>query len=51
MANDCLNRIRRTKLEKRLADLSGEIDSASPDRLDLLLQEAQDISDKLKKLK
>lgn len=51
MANDCLNRIRRTKLEKRLADLSSEIDSASPDRLDLLLQEAQDISDKLKKLK
>ena len=51
MANDCLIRIRRTKLEKRYEELSQEISSASGEQLAALLQEARDISDKLKKLK
>ena len=51
MANDCLNRINRTKLERRYEELSQEISSASGERLSALLQEATEISDKLKKLK
>ena len=51
MANDCLVRIRRTKLENRYEELSQEISSASGEKLSALLREAQDISDKLKKLK
>lgn len=51
MANDCLNRINRTKLEKRYEALSQEISSASGEQLSALLQEATEISDKLKKLK
>lgn len=51
MANDCLTRIRRTKLEKRYAELTQEIASASGEKLSALLQEAREISDKLKKLK
>ena len=51
MANDCLVRIRRTKLENRYEELSQEISSAAGERLSALLQEAREISDKLKKLK
>ena len=51
MANDCLIRIRRTRLEKRYKELSQEISSARDERLDALLKEAREISDKLKKLK
>ncbi len=51
MANDCLIRIRRTKLERQYEELSQEIASASGEQLDSLLQEAREISDKLKKLK
>ena len=51
MANDCLTRIRRIRLEKRYEELSQEMSSAPQDRLAELLQEAADISDKLKKLK
>ena len=51
MANDCLNRIRRTRLEKRFEELSLMIDTAPADTLPALLNEAQEISDKLKKLK
>ena len=51
MANDCLNRIRRTKLEKRFEEISGMLDTASPETQQALLKEAQEISDKLKKLK
>ena len=51
MANDCLIRIRRTKLEKRYEALSQEISSASGTQLSALLQEAREISDILKKLK
>ena len=51
MANDCLIRIRRTKLENRYEELSQEISSATGERLAALLQEAREISDKLKKLK
>ena len=51
MANDCLTRIRRTRLEKRYEELSQEISSASPEQLSSLLEEAREISDKLKKLK
>ena len=51
MANDCLIRIRRTKLEKRYEELTQAISSASGEQLPALLQEATEISDKLKKLK
>ena len=51
MANDCLVRIRRAKLEKRYEELSQEILAAEGDRLSTLLKEAREISDKLKKLK
>ena len=51
MANDCLIRIRRTKLENRYEELSQEISSSTGERQTALLQEAQEISDKLKKLK
>ena len=51
MANDCLNRINRTKLERRYEALSQEISSATGEQLSALLQEATEISDKLKKLK
>ncbi len=51
MANDCLVRIRMTKLENRYEELSQEISSAAGERLSALLQEAREISDKLKKLK
>ena len=51
MANDCLTRIRRIRLEKRYEELSQEMSSAPEDRLAELLKEAAEISDKLKKLK
>ena len=51
MANDCLTRIRRIRLEKRYEELSQEMSSAQEDRLAELLKEAAEISDKLKKLK
>lgn len=51
MANDCLVRIRRTKLEKRYEELTQEISSSSGEHLSALLQEAREISDKMKKLK
>ena len=51
MANDCLNRIRKTRLEKRFGELSRMLDTAPADSLPALLKEAQEISDKLKKLK
>ena len=51
MANDCLTRIRKTKLERRYEELTQEITAASGEQLSALLQEARDISDKLKKLK
>ena len=51
MANDCLNRIRKAALERRYDELTGEISSSSGERLTALLREAQEISDKLRKLK
>ena len=51
MANDCLNRIRKTRLEKRFNELSQMLDTAPADTLPALLKEAQEISDRLKKLK
>ncbi len=51
MANDCLNRIRKTRLEKRFEELSRMLDTAPDDTLPALLKEAQEISDKLKQLK
>ena len=51
MANDCLIRIRRTRLEKRYDELTREISSASGETLSNLLLEAREIHDKLKKLK
>ena len=51
MANDCLIRIRRKRLEKRYVELTREISSATGETLSALLVEAREISDKLKKLK
>jgi len=51
MTNDCLIRIRRTRLEKRYEELISETSSASGERLSALLQEAHEISDKMKRLK
>ena len=51
MANDCLTRIRRIRLEKRYEELTREISSASGEALSALLLEAREISDKLKKLR
>ena len=51
MANDCLTRIRKTKLARRYEELTAEISSASGERLTALLSEAQDISARLRKLK
>lgn len=51
MANDCLNRIRKTRLEKRFTELSSLLDTASADALPALLEEAQRISGELKALK
>ena len=51
MANDCLTRIRRTRLEQRYEELTREISSAAGEQLSALLQEAREISDKLRKLK
>ncbi len=51
MANDCLIRIRRAKLQKRYEELTGEISASSGEQLAALLQEAREISDKLRKLK
>ena len=51
MANDCLTRIRRNRLEKRYEELTSEISSATGETLSALLLEAREISDKLKKLK
>ncbi len=51
MANDCLNRIRKTRLERRFDELSRMLDTAPADTLPALLKEAQEISDRLKKLK
>ena len=51
MANDCLTRIRRSRLEKRYVELTKEIPSAAVQDLSALLQEAREISEKLKKLK
>ena len=51
MANDCLTRINRFKLEKKYEQLTQEIASASGEQIGVLLREAREISDKLKKLK
>ena len=51
MAQDCLLRIRRAKLEKRYEVLTQEIASAPQDRLPALLSEAMEVSDKLKNMK
>ena len=51
MANDCLNRIRKTRLEKRFADLSRMLDTAPEGEFPALMNEIEEISEKLKKLK
>jgi hypothetical protein len=51
MANDCLNRIRKTRLEKRFADLSRMLDTAPEGEIPALMNEIEEISEKLKKLK
>ena len=43
--------IRRANLQKRYEELTQEIATASGEKLSSLLQEAREISDKLKKLK
>jgi len=51
MANDCLRKIRVTRLKKRYEELAREISGDPGDRLPALLAEAQDISARLRKLK
>ena len=53
MANDCLNRIRRTRLEKRMKDIMLEMKSAAsdPEMQKTLINEAKEISGKLARLK
>ena len=53
MANDCLNRIRRTRLEKRMKEIMLEMKGASADaeKQKALISEAQEISGRLRKLK
>ena len=51
MANDCLVRVQRRRLEKRYDELTQEIASAEGETQSALLSEAKDISDKLRKLK
>ena len=51
MANDCLKKIRRARLEKRYKELTDEISADPGDRLPALLEEAQTITAKLQKLK
>lgn len=44
MARDCVNRIRRTALEKRLKELSDQVDRLSGDEASAAIKEAQEIS-------
>lgn len=50
MANDCLSRIRKARLSKRFAEITEEMKTAPQDRVPQLLNEAQDITNRLKKL-
>lgn len=47
MANDCVNRIRTSRLEKRLNALIAQAGQASGAEADQLMQEAQEISRQL----
>ena len=51
MADDCLNRIRKARLDKRFAEISEEMKTAPADRVPILLAEAQDITERRKKLR
>lgn len=51
MADDCLNRIRKARLDKRFAEISEEMKTAPTDRVPILLAEAQDITERRKKLR
>ncbi len=51
MANDCLVRIQKRRLENRYDKLTQEIASADGEQLSALLAEAKEVSDKLRKLK
>ena len=51
MAGDCLNRIRKARLDKRFSEISEEMKTAPQDRVAALLAEAQDITERRKKLR
>ena len=51
MANDCLVRIQKRRLENRYDKLTQEIASADGEQLSALLAEAKEVSDTLRKLK
>ena len=51
MARDCLEKIRRARLDRRYQELMEEISTAAPERLTALLQEAQDIDRKRKQIR
>lgn len=51
MANDCVNSLRRKKLEARLAEIMKEINSLPPNKKDEALNEARAISARITQLK
>ena len=51
MANDCVNSLRRKKLEKRLAEIMKEINSLPPNKKEEALNEARAVSARISQLK
>lgn len=51
MANDCVNSLRRRKLEKRLKEISNEINTCTPERKKEIITESMTITARLKQLK
>lgn len=51
MANDCVNSLRRKKLENRLAEIMKEINSLPPNKKEEALNEARAVSARIAKLK
>jgi len=47
MARDCVNRIRKTALEKRLEELIQQVDRMSGEEASAAMKEAQEISRQL----
>ena len=51
MANDCVNRLRRRKLEKRLKEITNEISTCTPERKKEIMTETMTLTARLKQLK